>query len=122
MRRPLIIAAAGLCALAAGGCERAPLTPADGATVALVATDYRLHPQRVGVAAGRITFRIRNDGRVPHNLQIRKSADDVRARVSTLLPGESGSVTVRLAPGRYEMLSTVTRDEQLGERGTVLVR
>ena len=122
MRRLALLLLLGPPPLALAACDRTPVARVDGTAVAVRLTDYRLHPQRLRAVAGPLTFSVRNDGRVPHNLQIRTDAGAVRGRVATLLPGASGRMTVRLRRGEYELLSTVGRDEQLGQRGTVTVR
>ena len=46
----------------------------------------------------------------------------VLLRIATVLPGQTGTASARLRPGTYELVSTVARDEQLGQRGTLEVR
>jgi plastocyanin len=120
MRRlTLLIACVPVLALSA--CNRGEVARAPGGDVSLTLTDYRIAPQRVRVAPGRITFDVRNDAHLPHNWQMR-GRGKVRGRISTLLPGESGTVTVRLRRGTYRMYCGLGHHEELGEYGTVSVR
>jgi hypothetical protein len=118
-RLPLLagVVAAGLLA---AGCNRAPLHVAPGRTVAVTATDFRLHPQRIAVRPGPVTFRLVNRGRLPHDWQIR--GPGVHGRVRLMLPGDRRRVTVRLRRGVYAMFSGHGHDEILGDYGSVTVR
>ena len=114
--------AAALATLVLGGCgEPAPAVEARGGYVEIVLDDFLLEPQHVRAAAGRLTFAVRNRGRLPHNFRVRRR-DGEPVQIATLLPGESGSETVRLRRGDYKMLCTVANHEQLGMTGTLVVR
>ena len=120
MRRLLLLSAV-LPLLGLSACNRGSTDVVPGSTVALKLTDYRIAPQRVRVKPGRITFTVRNTSRLPHNWLV-AGRGRVRARIKTMLPGESGTVTVRLGHGTYRMYCSQAHDEQLGEYGTVSVR
>ncbi len=122
MRRLPLLLLAAACAAALGACDRQPTKRVDAPSATILATDYRLRPQHLSVPAGEVTLTLRNTGKVPHNLQVRRGADRVLLRIATVLPGETGDGTARLRPGTYELVSTVARDEQLGQRGTLEVR
>jgi plastocyanin len=122
MRRLIVLLVTGPClALGLTACNDGEVAKVQGTTVSLTDSDYRIAPQRVRVAPGRITFEVRNGAHLPHNWQLR-GRGKIRARISTLLPGESGRVTVRLRHGTYRMYCSVGHHEELGEYGTVSVR
>lgn len=117
-RLPLL---ALLAALALSGCNRGDVTVVSGRTVSITQDEYRLVPQRVRVKPGRVTFEVRNASRGPHAFQVKRRGRVV-VRIPTLLPGESGSTTVRLRGGTYRMFCALSHHEELGEYGTVSVR
>jgi uncharacterized cupredoxin-like copper-binding protein len=116
----LLIALTGL-ASAAAGCNRGETVRVASGSVMLTLSDYRIVPQRVRVEPGRVTFLVRNDSRLAHNWQLR-GRGGVRGRITTLKPGESGTVTVRLRRGTYRMYCAIGHHEELGEYGTVSAR
>ena len=118
-RLPLLAGVVTACLLAAG-CNRAPVSVATGRTVAVTATDFRLHPQRIAVRRGPVTFLVANRGRLVHDWQIR--GPGLHGRVRPLLPGDRRRLTVRLRPGVYAMFSGHGHDEILGDYGSVTVR
>jgi uncharacterized cupredoxin-like copper-binding protein len=114
--------AAVLGALALGGCgEPAPPVDARGGRVEIVLDDFLLEPQRVRARAGRLTFAVSNRGRLAHNFRVR-GRDGEPVQITTLLPGDGASESVRLRRGDYKMLCTVANHEQLGMTGRLVVR
>jgi hypothetical protein len=116
---PSAAAAVGL-ALALCGCAHPTTFAHSGRAVPVILTEYRLRPSWVSVPAGRVTFRIRNLGRLAHNLIV---GDGSRALASSppLAPGATARLTVKLAPGTYRLLSNVHNDETLGLRARLTV-
>jgi plastocyanin len=121
MRRllPALLLLAAAAAMA--GCASNEVAFRRDGVVHLVTDDYRLTPQAVRVPAGRVTFAVRNTGRQPHNLVITRRGRE-RARLTTMFPGETERVTVRLARGTYRMSCSLAHHDVLGEYGTVSVR
>jgi plastocyanin len=114
--------AAALAALLLGGCgEPSPAVEARGGRVAIELDDFLIRPQWVRARAGRLTFSVSNRGRLPHNFRVRGRAGEP-VQITTLLPGEGASETVRLGRGDYKMLCTVANHEELGMTGTLVVR
>lgn len=122
MRRLLPLTLLATCAVALGACDRQATTRVESRSATIRATDYRLRPQHLSVPAGQVRLTLDNTGKAPHNLQVRRGEKRVLLRIATVLPGETGTATAKLKPGRYELVSTVSRDEQLGQRGTLEVR
>ena len=83
-------------------------------------SEYRINPQNVRAPAGLLNIFVRNYGRRTHNLVLTL---DGQAEASTkpLWPGGTQQLTVVLAPGTYQMASTILDDETLGEYGTLVV-
>ena len=119
MRRLLLLSL--LSAVLAGCGSPAPVREPSG-VLDLVATDFRYAPQNVTVPAGKVTFRVRDAGRVPHNVSLRNRGGSERVVVSTLLPGESDQATITLKPGRYRFFCAIANHEELGQYGTLVVR
>jgi plastocyanin len=115
--------AAALAALALGGCggPEPPTDVRDG-RVEIELDDFLIRPQNVRAAAGELTFEASNRGRLGHNFRLRNRAGEEPVAITTLLPGERASETVRLPRGDYKMLCTVANHEQLGMTGRLVVR
>jgi len=118
---PPVLAAAAALAVAGCGRDEEPARARAG-VVEMRLTDYRMDPQAVQGRRGRLEFRVRNDGRVPHNLQIRGPAGVVRLQISTMLPGESSTAEVRLGRGPWTMFCAIGNHEELGLHGALELR
>jgi plastocyanin len=119
LRLPLparaVLALAAMCALA-GCAHTVPVGNARHLNLAL--TEYRLAPETVRAYAGTLTITVRNVGTRTHNLAI--SLGSVNEALSPdLQPGDSTTMTVDLAPGKYMLRSTVTDDQSLGLWGSL---
>jgi hypothetical protein len=118
-RRPLLIAPL-LAALAVGGCVDSSHTTARNRTVSLTLKDFRIHPQNVDARAGEITFVVRNDGIMAHDLRVKRGRH-VYGGTTTIAPGASQSKTMHLKQGHYRIFSSLHRDETLGQYGKLVV-
>jgi plastocyanin len=112
-----------LAALALAGCgERAEAERVRDRRAAITLDDFMIRPQTVRAEKGRITFEVRNAGRLGHNFRVRGQGNREWVQITTLQPGETGSETVRLPAGDYRMFCSVANHEELGEWGTLVVR
>ena len=112
----LAAAAAGL---AVAGCAHT-VTVGPSRTLRVALEEYRLNPTSARARAGIVTIYASNFGRLTHNLVV--SAQGVQqAAIHPLAPGQSGEVSVVLAPGTYQLGSTLLSDEALGLVGTLHV-
>lgn len=104
----------------AAGCGEAPARARDG-RISLVAREYAELPRAVEAPAGRVTFVLRNRGVLDHDLAVKRGIHTL-ARIDPVAPGGTGTVSVRLRPGRYLLTCTLWRHGQLGEHATLRVR
>ncbi len=105
----------------------APLAPPTGPTadpptrVALGVTEtespYSTILSRGAVPAGAVHVQFKNAGEDPHNLLILGEGDAVVARFADLKPGALAAQDVRLAPGTYRLLCTLSAPRPHAEAG-----
>lgn len=108
----LAIVLAVLAPAAAAAAQPATVT---ATTVRVTAGDFWFKLSTKTVAPGRVTFRITNVGRAPHDFAI-------AGRVSkTIAPGSSTTLTVTLRRGRYPYRCTVDSHAELGMKGVLRV-
>ena len=70
---------------------------------------------------GELRIRLQNDGSLAHNLKLRRAGDDVGG-TSSLPSGDTGSASVQVEPGRYELICTVGDHAELGMTGELQVK
>lgn len=112
-------------------------TPAADGTVSVSLVEYKVKPSATSVKAGKVTFKVKNDGTMEHEFLVLKTdlAEDklptkpkdasrvdeegegVEAigEVPELEPGKSGSVTLNLKPGNYVLLCNVAGHYAAGQ-------
>jgi uncharacterized cupredoxin-like copper-binding protein len=104
----------------AAGAGAAP--PATGRTLALVADPGgapRFDKTRAAVLAGRVTFRLRNDSTVEHNVTIAQGSKTLGA--TKTITESTDTLVVELAPGDYVMFCSVPGHRESGMEGTLTV-
>lgn len=89
--------------------------------VAVTLDDFRFEPQAIRARSGRISFALRNRGRLAHTFRLRIKGRPV-VEVPSLLPGESTTRAARLPRGSYRMFCALANHEELGMYGTLTVR
>jgi uncharacterized cupredoxin-like copper-binding protein len=94
-----------------------------GGTVHLAATEYKFTPSDTTVKAGKVTFNETNDGHTTHSLEI----EDVtpghdQEMEGTVAPGQSGTLTANLKPGKYEFYCPISNHKMLGMEGEITVK
>ena len=94
-----------------------------GGTVNLTATEYKFNPSDPTVKAGQVTFSEKNDGQTTHSLEVEDVTpghdEEIEGDVS---PGQSGTLTVNLKPGKYEFYCPIPGHKELGMEGEVTVK
>jgi plastocyanin len=123
MRRFVLLAVVIPAALLLAGCgsdDDEGGETSGGQSVELVATEFAFEPADISVdEAGETTFTVSNDGEFPHALEI--EGNGIEEETEELGPGESGSVTVDLEPGEYELYCPVGDHRERGMVGTLVV-
>ena len=119
-----------LAAVPAAGCgSNVDYTRAPDHRVRVTLDEYRITPENIEVSAGHITFEAHNDGRLTHNLAVvqfkRPTSGEEEKQygqaTKTLFPGQSGSTTVDLEPGKYRLVCTLANHDNLGQYGELKV-
>jgi len=126
-RLPVVAAIAFAAGLAA--CSGAPTgtpagsTPLPSGVVAVEAakdSPYSFTPSALTVAAGSVTFSVRNAGSEEHEFEIFKG-ETVVNEIEGLVPGLTKSLTVNLEAGDYTFVCKLNGHDQLGMKGTLTV-
>jgi uncharacterized cupredoxin-like copper-binding protein len=81
-------------------------------TVQVSEVEYKIRLPETTFKAGKYTFEVKNDGKVPHDLVVKGAG--VQEATSLLSPGKSESLTVELKPGSYDFYCSVPGHKQLG--------
>ena len=97
-----------------------------GGTVDLSATEYKFDPSDPTVKSGQVTFKETNDGQTAHSLEIEDVTPGHDQRLGgengEIAPGQSGTLTVDLKPGKYEFYCPVLNHKELGMEGEITVK
>lgn len=124
---PALLAVGATALVGCGG--EPPFAHDEDGVLHVTLTDYRLQPQNVVVPAGRVRLVAVNRGRLTHNLAIeawdapRGQQPTLYGRTDTLQPGARGRERdpIRLKPGTYRILCTLSGHDDLGQYGTLKV-
>ena len=92
----------------------------DDGNVRISLTERDLKPGRVEVSDGKVEFEVHNDGDRLHAFAV-ETTNGVKS-IKEIDPGESETLTVDLAAGRYRMYDPRGGYRDRGVRGTVVVR
>src|SRR6266511_3714532 len=88
-------------------------TTTQQATTAQATTTTAPKPQATtNLKAGKITFDIKNDGKIQHDLAIKGMSE----KTKLISAGGSAQLTVTLKPGTYDLYCSVAGHEQAGRR------
>jgi uncharacterized cupredoxin-like copper-binding protein len=91
-----------------------------GGAVDISETEYKLDPSDPTVSAGEVTINVSNDGGTTHNLEV--EGNGVEEESDDLEPGQSGTLSVDLKPGDYEIYCAIDGHKDLGMEGTLTVQ
>jgi plastocyanin len=95
----VLLAALGLAA------SRAPRAPGDPAAVSAKLSEWKVELSEHTIAAGTVTFTIANAGSIPHGFEV--EGQGIEQETSIIQPGSSGTLTLTLKPGTYEVYCPV---------------
>jgi uncharacterized cupredoxin-like copper-binding protein len=108
-----------------GGAPPASTTASGGGsgqTVDMTAADFKFDPSDPTVKSGQVTFNLKNDGQVPHSLEIEDVNGQDQEIEGDVQPGQSGTLTVNLPPGKYEFYCPVANHKEMGMEGDITVK
>lgn len=95
------------------GASASPSVAPVGTSVGVVEKEFSITLDKASFTPGDYTFSIRNQGSFPHNLTIEGPGVDSKAS-PTLSAGDSGSLTVALQKGSYELSCSVPGHKDKG--------
>ncbi len=80
-------------------------------------TEFKIPLASTNLKAGEITFEVKNDGKIPHDLAIKGTSDKTK-----LIPaGGTAELKVTLKAGKYELYCTVPGHEAAGMKVNITV-
>jgi len=83
---------------------------AQATTVQATESEFKIVLASTQLKAGQITFDVKNQGKIPHDLAIAGTSD----RTKLITPGGSATLAVTLKPGTYELYCTVAGHKAAG--------
>jgi len=118
-----VLAMAWIAVIAIGSAKDDPVRARDG-RITVTMDDFRFSVERIRTRPGPFRMEVRNEGRVPHAVQlVRARTGGEAGRVITRRPGESGVLEVeKVNRGRYRYLCPLPQHEDLGMYGELIVR
>jgi hypothetical protein len=104
------------------GClSEGPTTRSYSHALTVTLDEYFIRPQRLSAPGGRLQLRVVNHGRLGHTLRI-AGRTKVAVAFLSIPPGGSRTRSFHLRPGRYTMFDAIGNYEELGMRGSLIVR
>ncbi len=79
-------------------------------TVKVTESEFKIALASTNLKAGKITFGVKNDGKIQHDLAI----EGISEKTKLISPGGSAQLTVTLEPGNYELYCSVAGHKQAG--------
>ena len=126
-RRPaaaIVVLALTLAACGGSAATTAPSaaggSPGAGGPIDVAAHEFAFAPSTLAVAAGQVTFHVRNTGALEHEFEILKG-ETVIDEIEGLVPGLERDLAVTLEPGEYVYVCRLAGHEESGMKGTLTV-
>jgi uncharacterized cupredoxin-like copper-binding protein len=128
VRKATILSVALVAVLAVGVATASAVDAKTRVNVTL--TEFKIKPVPTTVAAGKVTFLVKNAGKVEHEFVVIKtklapgklpvsgneaSEKGAVGEVGELAPGKSGRVTLNLKPGKYVFICNLPSHYKLGQ-------
>lgn len=106
--------------------ETASPLPLQSGTVFIVAREFAFEPDRLRLAAGETTFKIKNEGKAEHEFEIFRGSDtssqkNLVEEVEGIAPGITRDLKADLTPGDYTYVCKISGHEESGQRGSLTV-
>jgi plastocyanin len=89
--------------------------------VEIVATDFLYDPKAVTLPAGTVTFRLKNQGVIEHNLAVEDSRRTILGASPVAPAGGTVTLDVALLAGTYAMVCTLPAHREAGMVGVITV-
>ena len=109
-----------------GGATQASTTAGGGGgggqTADMTAVDFKFDPSDTTVDSGNVSFDLKNGGQQPHSLEIEDVNGQDQEIEGDVAPGQSGTLTVNLPPGKYEFYCPVDGHKEMGMEGDITVK
>jgi uncharacterized cupredoxin-like copper-binding protein len=86
-------------------------------TVEAIETEFKIALPSTDFKAGKITFQVKNEGKIEHDLAVKETGD----KTKLIPPGGTAELTVTLQPGKYEVYCTVPGHEAAGMKIEITV-
>ncbi len=86
------------------------------------ASEFRLGASRHKAPAGVLVAQLKNNGQDDHDLAVRNARGSIVASTGVVVHGALGQLRVRLRPGRYVLVCTISDHEARGMRSVLVVR
>jgi iron uptake system component EfeO len=123
-RASVLVATSALAALLAA-CSSSTPSPSSGIggtgpVVNVQAFEFRFDPSTISVAAGKVTFRVKNGGSAEHEFEIIKDDQPVD-EIEGLVPGLQKDLTVELPAGTYSIECRLPGHLEQGMKATLTV-
>ena len=98
--------------------------------VAVVLSEWKLVPSATALRAGKVTFRVRNDGAIEHELVVLRTDSHHHAlavkkavavetgklgEIPKIVPGQERSLTLSLKPGKYVLICNLLGHYRAGQ-------
>jgi hypothetical protein len=104
------------------GClSEGPTTRARSHALTVTLDEYLIRPQNLSAPGGRLRLTVVNHGRLGHTLRI-SGRTRIAVAYLSIPPGGARTRSFHLRAGRYTMFDAIGNYEELGMRGTLVVR
>jgi uncharacterized cupredoxin-like copper-binding protein len=80
-------------------------------------TEFKITLGSTSFKAGEITFEVKDDGKIPHDLAIKGTTD----KTKEIAPGSNAELKVTLKPGTYVLYCSIPGHEQAGMKQSITV-
>ena len=80
-------------------------------------TEFKITLGSTELKAGEITFEVKDDGKIPHDLAIKGTSD----KTEEIAPGADAELKVTLKPGKYVLYCSIPGHEQAGMKQSITV-